>query len=119
MKKYNWITVLLLGIVTCGIYGLIVNYNIVENNNKIAEEKGEETIKGLIIAILLGCVTCGIYYIFWLYKFYKQQVAIAEKSGVQVAPINNPIVLLLLTYVPVYGTYVLCDNYNRTIEANE
>ena len=25
MKKYNWITVLLLSIVTCGIYGLVAS----------------------------------------------------------------------------------------------
>ncbi len=117
-KTFNWITVWLLGAVTCGLYTLYVWYVMAEENNKLAEKYGIKTIPNFIVAYLLGCVTCGIYLIYWMYKFMSIQAEVAEKSSVQVAPSNNPIVLLLLSFVPIYSFYMLCDNYNRTVEAN-
>ena len=117
-KQFNWVAFWLLGVVTCGIYPLYVWYKMTQTNNEIAAKYGEKPIMNFLLSLLLGCVTCGIYSIIWIYKFMDLQVKIAEKSGVSVAPSNSPIVLLLLSFVPIYSFYVLCDNYNRTVAAN-
>lgn len=118
MKKFEFVPTLVLSLVTCGIYTLYALYVMNQNNNTIARKYGVAEISGLVKAILLGCVTCGIYTLYWVYKFFDQQIAIAKASGVQPAPVDNAIVMLLLYYVPVYNYYILCDNYNRTVDAN-
>ncbi|MBQ8905986.1 MAG: DUF4234 domain-containing protein [Ruminococcus sp.] len=117
MKRFEFLMTFILSYVTCGIYGMYMFYVMTETNNQIARNRGVAEISGFIKAVLLGCVTCGIYTIYWMYKFAEQQVAIAKASGVQPQPTDSPIVLFLINYVPVYSFYVLCDNYNRTVDA--
>lgn len=117
MKKFNWITTLILNVVTCGIYSLYMWYTMAKNSNKMAEQLGKDTIMGFIGAYLLGMITGGIYTIYWTYKFFKLNVEIAEAKGVEVKPVNNPILLLLIFCVPVYSYYVLCELYNNNVDA--
>lgn len=117
-KKYNWLVVYLLNLVTCCIYNIVWLYQMGEKNNEIAEKYGIFKTQNYIIAYLLGMITCGIYPIYWMYKFCEQQILIAQASGVENAPTNSPILMLLITFVPFYSIYALCDNYNRTAEAN-
>jgi len=117
MKQFNWVTVLLLSIVTCGLYSLYVWHTMSTNNNAEAERLGLEKKMSFIVAFLLGMVTCGIVPLVWYFMFMGQQVQLAQKKGVKTAPTESSVVLALLMFVPVYGYYVLCDNYNRTIAA--
>ena len=117
-KNYNWIVVFLLTLVTCGIYGLYWWYSMAKTNNEIAAQRGVAEIPSFIKGFLLGLITCGIYTIYWQYKFYEQQILIAQASGVNNAPTENPILMLLIGYVPFYSYYAICDNYNRTVNAN-
>lgn len=117
-KKFNWLVVILLNYVTCGIYLIYWWYKMGQENNDIAEKYGIFKTQNYIVAYLLGILTCGIYLIYWMYKFCEQQILIAQASGVENAPTNNPFLMLLITFVPFYSFYALCDNYNRTAEAN-
>ena len=117
-QQFNWVLFWLLGCVTCGIYPIYVFYKMTENNNEIAARHGEKAIMNYLLAFLLTIVTCGLFNLYWLYTFMAQQVKIAEKSGVQVAPTNNAFLLVLLSFVPIYSFYLICDNYNRTVQAN-
>lgn len=121
MKKYNWITVLLLNIVTCGIYSIVVWYKMDKNSKEMADKAGVVEEKNswsfIVFYFLLSCVTCGITGIIWMYKHFKQQAAIAAKTGIKLAPTDNAILLMILMFVPIYGFYVLCDNYNKTVDA--
>ncbi len=117
MKQFNWLTSLLLNIVTCGIYSIYMFHVMSKNNNAEATRLGVETKMSFIVAFLLGLVTCGIVPLVWMFMFMNQQVELAQKKGVKTAPVENGIVLALLLCVPVYSFYVLCDNYNRTIAA--
>lgn len=120
MKKFNWVHTLLLNVVTCGIYSIYAWYVMTENNNKIAADLGvNEKRMNFILVVLLSTVTCGILPIIWYYRFMRQQVAIANAVNVKAAPTESPIVLLIITFVPIYSFYVLCDNYNRTVDAYE
>ena len=117
MKKFSWITAFILNIVTFGIYSMYMFHVMTKNNNKIAKEKDVKHIKGFITALLLGCITFGIYSIIWLYKFMAQEVALAKACGVKVQPVEEPILLLIITCIPIYSFYVLCENYNAVVEA--
>lgn len=116
-KEFNWVTTFLLNIVTCGIYSFYMWGYIGTANNNEAERLGIKKIMAPVPAILLGCVTCGIFFYVWIYQFMAQQVELAKAKGVKVAPTENPILLLLIQFVPGYSFYVTCDNYNRTIKA--
>lgn len=69
MKTRNVVSVLILSIITCGIYSIYWYY---VNTEALNEKDSEEPLMNYIVAILLGVVTCGIYEIYWLYKFYKK-----------------------------------------------
>ncbi len=115
MKKINWITALILNIVTCGIYSLYMFYVISKNNNELAEKNDVKPITSFIVAFLLGMVTCSIYLIYWYYKLMEQQVAINKASGANIAISDNPIVLTVCMFVPILSFYVLCENYNAGV----
>lgn len=119
MKKFNWITALLLNIVTMSIYSIYMWYKMAKQQNEMAEQVGEKKIMGFIPAFLLGCVTCGIFVIVWYFLFMKQQAALAEAKGVALAPTANPIVLTILVFIPIYSFYVICDNCNKLVDAYE
>ena len=118
MKKFNWVTTLILSLVTCGIYALYMFYVMADNSNKMAEKSGVQQIGQFILAVILGMITCGIYTLVWMYKFFKQQVEIAKANGVTVQPVEEPIILLVLCCVPVYSYYMLCDVYNKNVDAS-
>ena len=117
MKKFNWIVAFILSYVTCGIYSLYMFFVMADNSNKMAEKSGTPKINGFIVAVLLGMITCGIYTLFWMYKFFKQQVEIAKANGVTVQPVEEPIILLILCIGPVYNYYMVCDVYNKNVDA--
>ena len=116
MKKFNWIAVLILNIITCGIYSLYLWFVMAKNSNLMAEKSGSKKIMGFIPAVLLGCVTFGIFTIIWMYQFCRLQVEISKANGTNTQPTDTPILLLILMIVPVYSYYVLCDNYNRNVD---
>lgn len=63
----SWIKVLLLSIVTCGIYGIITYYRIAEDLNTICTPHDNKKTQNYIVACLLGGITCGIYTIVWMH----------------------------------------------------
>ena len=114
-KKFEFVTALLLNVVTCGIYSLYMWYSMAKDANAEAERYGCKKIMDFLPAFLLGMVTCGIFTLVWMYQYSNQMVEIAQKKGLKVAPSDSPIVLLICTFVPIYSFYVLCDNHNRVI----
>ena len=69
MTKRSIVTVIILSLVTCGIYTIYWTYvSAQELNNK----ESENPLTNYIIAILLSVITCGIYGIYWWFKFYKK-----------------------------------------------
>ena len=66
IKERNLVTVIVLSIVTCGLYGFYFWYKYAEDMNTVCAGDGKET-KGFIVAFLLSIVTCGIYMWFWIY----------------------------------------------------
>ena len=82
--------VVILWIVTCGIYGLIWIY---QTGRVVKDYTGDSTINPGV-DLLLCIVTCGIYQLFWFYKLGERIRTCGDIASV---PINeNGLVYLLL-----------------------
>ena len=117
MKKFNWLAIILLNLVTCGIYGIYAMCVMTKNQNTLATRYDVKMINGYLIAFLLNLVTCGVYMVVWQYMFIDQQISLAKKQGIDATPTNNPLVVFLISYFlnPLY-VYISCENHNRVVD---
>ncbi len=118
-KRFNWIPAVILSVVTCSLYTLILWFKLSGEQNDMAEKLGERRIPSFIVAFLLGGITLGIYPMVWMFRYAKQQTIVAQAKCVELTPVQAPVVLWLLTFVPVYSFYVICENHNRLVGAFE
>lgn len=65
IKKRNVAAAIIFSILTCGIYGIYWQVNIVDDANKISKN---ENAKSGILVFLLSLITCEIYWLFWMFK---------------------------------------------------
>ena len=72
--------VLLLSIVTFGIYGLYLIYAFAKETNIACREDGKKT-QGLVVYFLLSIVTFGIYSIIWYYMWINRCNSYLVKQG--------------------------------------
>ena len=81
MLKTNrsYIVILLLNVVTLGIYSLFVTHNMAKEANIVDE--GGKKIGGLLAVIFLGAITLGIYGIYWNYKVCEKYGNSVRLSG--------------------------------------
>ncbi|MBR4495576.1 MAG: DUF4234 domain-containing protein [Acholeplasmatales bacterium] len=80
MKNRSVLAVVLLSIITCGIYEIYWYYVMTEDINRADSTK--PSVTNAIVAVLLGIITCGIYLIYWQYRFYEKSDAVTKKSNV-------------------------------------
>jgi len=66
IQTRNFLTVLLLSLVTGGIYFIYFLYTYIQDVNKVCAGDGQEDMN-FITMILLSAVTCGIYGMYWYY----------------------------------------------------
>lgn len=77
-QKRSPVAILLLSIVTCGIYGWYVIYQI---SREVRDFRGDASVDpGL--ELLLCIITCGIYTIYWQYKYSKYIYEMELRVGV-------------------------------------
>ena len=82
--------VIILSIVTCGIYFYIWIYQVsLEINNTLGHSQESAGLE-----VLFSILTCGIYTIYWFYKYAKKLVTLSENMGAPVT--DNSLVCLLL-----------------------
>ena len=104
VQRKDWLKILLLSIVTCGIYGIVFFYQYGEDTNKVCAGDGKNTMNYLL-ALLLSAVTCGIFGLVWLYQVFARLEPCTKKA-------QSPIVSVLILCVPVYSFYYMCDVMN-------
>ncbi|MCR5113222.1 MAG: DUF4234 domain-containing protein [Acholeplasmatales bacterium] len=81
MTKRSIVTIIILSLITCGIYAIYWTY--VTANELNAKDNTEAPLTNYIVAFLLGIITCGIYMIYWNYKFYvKADKALGTDSWI-------------------------------------
>ena len=81
---------IILSIVTCGIYGLVWFFGMVEDLNTAAPDPDDKTA-GIILLLII--VTCGIYSWIWLYKTGDKVDRIRQMNGE--LPSNSGLIYLL------------------------
>ncbi len=78
MTKRNVVTVIILSLVTCGIYAIYWTYVTTQELNN---REGNNPLTNYIVAILLSLVTCGIYGIYWWFMFFKKVDSVTGESN--------------------------------------
>ncbi|MDD3172298.1 MAG: DUF4234 domain-containing protein [Herbinix sp.] len=125
IKQRSFITMLLLSIVTCGIYGIIFWYNYSDDMNTVCNGDGKIT-QNYIIVILLSIVTCGIYGWVWYYGLGNRLQENAPRYGINFTENGTTVLLWMLfgsllcgfgfyyaQYILVKNMNVLADRYNQ------
>lgn len=91
----NIVMVVLLSIITCGIYSYYFIYKLAEDVNEMCKDDGQKT-GGLVAFILLSYITCGLYAYYWYYQLANRLQANADKYGITVAESGTTILLWCL-----------------------
>ena len=102
--------IIILSIVTCGIYYLIWLYQTEsELNNTLGDTKDSPGLE-----LLLVIVTCGLYSIYWFYKYCKKTAELSERMQVLPADDNSlPCLLLCIFGFGVISMAILQYQINR------
>lgn len=90
IENKNIAVMLILTIITCGIYSLVWIYQITEDVNRLNEDNNMSG--GL--TILLAIITCGIYLIYWGYDMGRKLYNSGQKYNINIS--DNSILYLLL-----------------------
>ncbi|MDR3710892.1 MAG: DUF4234 domain-containing protein [Capsulimonadaceae bacterium] len=85
--------VLLLSLVTCGIYYLIWIYNASAEMNTYMGERDTDPAMEVVLSLL----TCYLYTTYWDYKTGRKIARMQEKAGI--APVDNSLLYLILNLV--------------------
>lgn len=71
---------ILLGIVTFGIYYLVLIHAVAKETNIVCNGDGKKT-RGLLLLWLFSCLTLGIYCLVWFVKLANRTKAYVEANG--------------------------------------
>lgn len=115
IKKRSIAEVIILSLITCGIYYL---YWIYAFSNDIKVYLDDETINPSL-EVLLSIVTCGIYAIYWMYKYGKYVSTCQEKAGVAIE--DNAVLYLVLAIfgLSIVNVGLMQNSMNMIIDHTE
>lgn len=121
----NFVLYVVLTIITCGIYGLVFLYSMIQDVNTVCDGDGEHT-RGLLGLILLSLVTCGIYPFYWYYCLGNRLANNASRYGMSFQENGTTVLLWMVigsllcglgtwvaTYIIIKNCNQLCAAYNR------
>jgi len=114
MTRRGPVEVILLSIVTCGIYYL---YWIYAMSDEVNRSIGDNTDLSPATELLLSIVTCGLYTIYWYYKFGKKLVQLAGMRGTYVTDNSLVCVLLSIFGFGIISAAILQSQYNQLMGA--
>ena len=101
VKQRSIASFILLGIVTFGIYPVVVLCTMGEDVNKICEGDGQKNMF-YFFALLLGLVTLGIVPVIWFYKAMNRLQDNAYRYGPTVKPVYSGDQFLLWFYLGAF-----------------
>ena len=121
----NFVLYVVLTIITCGIYGLVFLYAMIQDVNTVCDGDGEHT-RGLLGLILLSLVTCGIYSFYWYYCLGNRLAKNAPRYGMSFQENGTTVLLWMVigsllcglgswvaNYIIIKNCNQLCAVYNR------
>ena len=108
--------ILLLSIITCGIYFYYYLYVITRDLNVMAQNDGEEQDPAFVI--LLYFLTCGIFIFYWYYKQGNRMQRLGQHNSIDITESGTTyLIWLLLSSVTmgiggVIGLFLFNKNFN-------
>ena len=111
------------GIITLGIYDLVLIHEMARDLNRIGEGDGSKPTAGLLKCILLSCVTLGIYWFIWIYSFQERMADNASRYSVNVRESGAVVLLwsllgaLALGIGPFVAMHMMLSNLNKLAKA--
>jgi hypothetical protein len=111
-KTRNPVVLILLSLVTCGIYDFFWIWNIMEDINAVkAESGGKPVIDNPILYLVLGIV-CFPFYWMILYKVDKAMMEIAPQEGILYK--SNFMMWVLLAFLAGVGGFFALFNLSES-----
>ena len=101
--------VILLSILTCGIYYLYWTYSITNDVNEYLQDN--DTSGGMVL--LFSIITCGIYSIYWYYKMGKRISYCQEKAQIRVSDDSVLLLILSIFQLHIVGAAIVQSNLNK------
>ncbi len=114
-QKKEFVKVILLSLVTCGIYGIIFLYEYDKELRFMLNSTAKRPME-FLLAFVLSILTCGLFIYYWYYTVFAAEAEEARSCGAVFA-IEDPIVMTICMIIPFFGTYLLCDNFNKLADA--
>lgn len=124
-ENRDFVLYVILTIITCGIYGLVFLYSMIQDVNTVCDGDGEHT-RGLMGLILLSLVTCGIYSFYWYYCLGNRLAKNAPRYGMSFQENGTTVLLWMVigsllcglgswvaNYIIIKNCNQLCAVYNR------
>ena len=112
-KQRSIIAVILLTLITCGLYNL---YWIVVTQDELNTYTRENETSGILV-LLFSIITCGIYLFFWYYKISKRIYAIQIEKGFMGGDNSILNVLLAIFGLPIVGNCIIQNDLNKLYES--
>lgn len=118
----SFLMLILLSIVTCGIYGIIFYWNLFQDINVVCRPKENDDSQqspNYLIAFLLSIITCGIYFYYWYYKQGNRMQRVGHEYGIVIEENGTTYLLwallgtLLFGIGPLVVMYLIIKNVNR------
>ncbi len=113
----NMWLLILLNMVTCGIYGIIFWYKYAEDVNVVCKQDGKTTMNYFLM-LLLTMLTCGIYGFIWQYQVLERVYQAGARYQVNTKMTGGMYLLwTLLGSCIVVGPFIalngLCEDMNN------
>ncbi|MCI9127569.1 MAG: DUF4234 domain-containing protein [Eubacterium sp.] len=118
IQEISFWKVLLLSIVTAGIYMIYTLFCLAKDINTLCEGDGKDS-PNYFIVILFSIITCGVYGIYWLYLQQQRLYEAADGYGTKVNDTGMVVLLwstagaLLFGIGPFIALYKLIKNRNQ------
>ena len=119
MKNRSLLTVIVLTIVTCGIYGIYWFISVTNEIENDLADKSDGCCTNGISAFLLTLITCGIYGLYWWYKEAKRMAVLGEIRGVNISDNSVAYLVLSLFGLSIVSTALMQNDMNAIADAEE
>lgn len=117
IKRRDFWVILLLSIVTCGIYSYIYIYQMTKDLNAMAGN--DDKYIDPAIAVLLSIVTCGIYTFWWYYSMGNRVQQMGRANNIMVEEGGTAYLLWMVigSFICgigyLIGMYLFIKNFNN------
>lgn len=117
MQKRSIASLIILSIVTCGIYSLYWIASVSNDIEATLGEKSDGACRSGGLVILFSFLTCGIYTLYWFYKEGQRLEFICSDKGVRRG--NEPWLYLVLDIfgLGIVSMALMQDDINRIADA--